>query len=550
MANFVLLLLIFGACGNIFLNKRLEKTASFVLSLLTLVGFYFFINLPHRNFKSLPWLEYMGLNVDVSFVSTPQSKILILALLIITLLAALLTIFDKKEENKQRFVSLSLLNLAFFILLICAQNLLQLLICSCLLSVLGFCLIDDIDAKKKFAFYNLLSDMALFSVFSLVYAYVGSLNISALKRFDELGAHRDLISFLLLLALLTKTALFMFHNQLYDLSVLNFNRFSYLLSASAPLSGLIIIYKIYPLLQISDYTLPCLKVMALLSLLCGFYTTIMIDNIKEKTIGFGQMFYAFALFMLLYTSGQNVMPMFCLLIGGYIISLLFYGIYNASSFEILVSKTGGFISGLKLCFALFSIIFIADVFCTFSVLQNINIFCVTLFCALLTLAFAHVMRQIFFGSSCADERVLAMLKNPSVLLFAILAFLLFFMVETQKISFSLVLLYAALFYVFCLWLYPLHLSKKYYQNENIQQSDVFEDIFDFVIVTPLTIVGRILWLLVDFILIERTVIDFLRKMTACLVLAARKINRFSFANFLLLTILAFVLVFVAVLMRK
>ena len=94
------------------------------------------------------------------------------------------------------------------------------------------------------------------------------------------------------------------------------------------------------------------------------------------------------------------------------------------------------------------------------------------------------------------------------------------------------------------------LEQKYYQSENIQQSDVFEDIFDFVIVAPLTIVGRVLWLLVDFILIERTVINFLRKTTACLVLAARKINRFSLANFLFLIILAFVLVFVAVLMRK
>lgn len=78
-----------------------------------------------------------------------------------------------------------------------------------------------------------------------------------------------------------------------------------------------------------------------------------------------------------------------------------------------------------------------------------------------------------------------------------------------------------------------------YQKEFIQESDVFETVFDFLIITPLTILGRILWLLVDFILIERTIINSLSNATNLLIRGVSHLNVFSAKLYLLYILLGF-----------
>ena len=74
-------------------------------------------------------------------------------------------------------------------------------------------------------------------------------------------------------------------------------------------------------------------------------------------------------------------------------------------------------------------------------------------------------------------------------------------IYTQQIG----LLFSA-FVLFCLS-GPLRGLGKVYDSENIQEADWLHDFYQTVLVAPIKILGRVLWLLIDFLIIERTIVS-------------------------------------------
>ena len=542
IANSVFMLAAWGALGSIFASAKSGKMMSF-LTLAISSGLFFFLCQHYFSGKveyfSFEWLKYMSLQVEINLSSTAKNYIQIFPIYIISLLSMFISFFSSEEVQKQRFCSLITLNLCAFIGVICATNILQLLVCSCFITVFGFCIINDMDARKKYAFYNLLADLSLFSVCSLAYSYIGSLELSSLPKFAELGAHRDLVSILLVIAVWLKMGLFVFHNQLYDLSVLQFNRLTYLLLCSTPLSGLLILQKFYPLTQISPYALPLLKIITVLTICSGVYNALLIDNIKEKAIGLMQILLGFSLVEFLFYSTDFVAIENTLLLGGALFGLILYAISYSSSNEIYISSMGNFISGLKVCFLFLSLAFLAFAHHILITYASQNYVLTLGFLFLFTIVIAHIYRQIFFGESHADERVMALLKNPAwYMLIPILALSIWF-AKKEYDAYYMELSGTVILFITLLWFYPLKKMENLYQKEFIQESDVFETVFDFLIITPLTILGRILWLLVDFILIERTIINSLSNATNLLIRGVSHLNVFSAKLYLLYILLGF-----------
>ena len=64
---------------------------------------------------------------------------------------------------------------------------------------------------------------------------------------------------------------------------------------------------------------------------------------------------------------------------------------------------------------------------------------------------------------------------------------------------------------------PLRLLNKLYEVENIQEADWFDDMYETLLIAPVKILGRILWLTIDFLIIERTIISSLSGGTTLLV---------------------------------
>lgn len=541
-ANSVLTLAVVGVLGNFFPKHKLTKLFPLLsVFILGMVLYVLFDEYSHNHIQkiSIPWLDYMNLRVQLSLFSSVAIFQQLLPILLISISSVLISCFNQ-EQKKQSYSSLLLWNVCIYITLICATNLLQVLIASCLMTLLGFCIIDDIDARKKYAFYNLLADLSLFTVCSLFYGYVGVLEISQLSMYDNLGAHRDLVGILLVFAIALKSGLFPFHNQLYDLSVLNFNRLNYLLFASAPLAAIVLLYKFMPLLNISAYSLPILKFIIVAHFLCGFFNALVLNDIKEKNVALAQMLYAFAVEMLViyHIQPETLIPFF--IFCGYVFSLMLYAVYDASSYELSVHKMGGFITHLKLLFLFLSFAFFALLSDILSLTAHQATVSGIFYTIILTLSFAHVMRQIFFGQTKADEDVFARLRFPSwYIAFSLL--LVGACVFKYTFCYSYICLGLLILYIAIILFNPFKFLEKLYDNETVQESDIFEKVFDVLILTPLIILGRILWLLVDFILIERTLINSLSNATGFLIKLGHGVNKFSMWQY-------FVYLFIAVLM--
>lgn len=537
--NTFIVLLLLGGFSGLFPYIRFNKAASFVVWVITgFVFFYFFQNWQVGTVEKFTfhWLKYQALHIDINLSSDANNYAQIFPVFLISWIAMLIAVFNSDETKKMHLSGMILLNLAAFILLLCSDNLIQLLISSCMVGVIGFYIINEVEARRKYVFYNLVADTCLFTVFAIIYGYLGNLDLSELAKFDELGAHRDLVAILLIFSVFLKSGLLLFHNQLLDLSYLQFNRMAYILSASTPLAGLFILIKTLPLITVSGYSIPFIQVLAVLTVVWAALNSMVVDNIKERTVYFVMMFYSYMYVLISFNHLDFYIQLPVLMISGYLLSLTIFLIFQASSYELYVSKMGGFISSMRLTFVL-------SLITVFVLIQTVLAHCTeviynsgTAFVAFLIIGLAHLYHQVYFGEKHADERVMALLKNPGWYLLL------------PVVTITAVLMYhndyypPLVFYIFSGFLllivvYPFRRLETLADLEAVQEEDYFEKFYDLIILTPIKIIGRVLWLLVDFILIERTIISSLNEGTEFLVKTAGKINFPSFRGYLALSLL-------------
>jgi len=154
------------------------------------------------------------------------------------------------------------------------------------------------------------------------------------------------------------------------------------------------------------------------------------------------------------------------------------------------------------------------------------------FSAVLLTALAHVLYQIFLGKTNADERVWAFLKNPPLLFLLPVAAAVVFMI--WKSGFCHVgswYVYAA--FLLVLFSGPLRRLRRLYDSETVQEADWFDDMYETLLVAPVKILGRILWLTIDFLIIERTIVSSLSGGTALLVRILDRMHTGTWAGSLL-----------------
>lgn len=536
--NLFLSLLAIGVLANFNFKEKYSKVFSFLLWFAAGIIFYRFI-LEWRSGANIPfvyhWLEYNALYVNINLSSTPFVYNAVFPVFLVTLTALLINAFLNYETEKLEFVSAAMFNLAFFIALICSENLIQLLISSTIIGVMGFYIINDIEAREKYVFYNFLADMGLFAVFAIIYGRLGNVFLTDLGSFAKLGAHRDLVAILLLVSVFIKSGLFLFHNQLLDLSSINFNRLLLLVYGSAPLAGVVILHKTMPLLKISQYSVPLIQIIAVLSMLWGFINSLVNDNIKDRSTYFAMMIYGYIYSLVALGQLQTPEDLCPFVLLGYILGLNLFMIYLSSSNELYISKMGGFLKGLKITFAFSLLVVFAYIQTVLKDIDDVNYLWSTSLLCFGLISLAHFYHQVFLGRSQADERVLALLKNAGVYILlpalALGGFLIY-----HNYLFSPQIFYAFLVFLLLMVIQPFRPLVSLAEYEAIQEEDYFEKLYEAVILTPIRIIGRVLWLLVDFILIERTIISSLNESTSLLVRLTAKLHTSSLWSYLLLSL--------------
>lgn len=449
---------------------------------------------------SYHWAAYEGLNAQFTISSTAECALLLRFLLPVWGSLLYLNLICRREDYPLTAGNIAALSLAAFIFMFSARDFMQLMAGSCCFSILGFYLINENTARNKFIFYSFTSEMAVFAALAVVYAKSGNIALSALPSFVQNGWHKDLVALLLLTGILIKCGAFLFQNQLLDLQRLSFNR---LLTGSlllAPLSGLVLWFQLSPLLNASVYTLPVLHIIIVLSVICAVFGLLWNDNLKAKILYFNMLFFMLALFELSKDGGalsSFVMPMLP------VILLVDWGLMIISvsaSDEIRVSRMGGFIKHLKWNLLLVWIAVFAFVAGGLSLLSGWPAW---LYLGAALLALAAVLHAVYLGKNCADDKVWALLKNVGFLyswpVLAVAVLLIWPNVSAVALG--------AMGGFLLLWLFlPQKLANLFAENELVQNYDWLSDVYQLLIVAPLRLLGRILWLAVDFVVIERSII--------------------------------------------
>lgn len=548
--NIFLSLIGLSVTTSVFPKAKFSRLLSSLLFLL--VGVLFINFFQHwQTQTSSPfvfhWVQLNSLHIDINLSSNFRNYLNIFPSFLVLLVCLLNNTASPHEQKRLRLGGLMCLNLAFIMLMLCAGNFVVLMVGSLLTSIVGIYIINDYDSKRIYIFYDLISDMALFAAFALVYGQFNQVGLSVLTRYGKEGQYPHLVCGLLLVSVFIKNGLFLFQNQLLAFRELTFNRLIFLSFCGIPVAGVILYTKIFGLLLSFDYIVYVVAAFAVLTAVYGLLGTLIYDDIKEKVICFNMLFWSFIYGVSIYSQNLKVIDYTELFVLWFAFNNLVYAIVVSASTEFLVSKMGGFFKALwPECLGLVALFYL--------IMQNLlphlhqgayqDVWIIG-FLLIFGVALAHLIREIFFGKTHADDMVYAWLKISSpVFWFPALLIIAWFGYWQNYISWSLGIGLGA--FLLLIAAYPLRIFRRFYDDEELQLSEFFYRFYEILIIAPITIVGRILWLTVDFLIIERTIINALNNLMRLLITLSQKIHQPSLLNYVLLTLLGLVLMFIYV----
>ena len=548
ISNIFALLLSSGLASMIFFRERYSRFLSLLLLVMGgVLLFNFYENWQFGTTHSTIYriLEYKKLYLDIDLSSSAQRYALILPFFVLGICSLYNTLFSSQEEQRGHLSSLIMIDISFLILLACSNNLLLLLAGSALMGVVGLYIINNFESKKTYIFYNLTADMALFTAFCIIYASQGSVSVNVLPQYLTSGSHVQLSTALILLGVAIKSGLFMFHNQIFSYRDLNFNRLIFLNYCVTPAAGLLLFAKMLVLFTSSDLIKIIVYVLAGASMLYGFLGALIYDNIKEKALSLNVLLWGFIYGYAISAGDFSLSCVGWILFLFYLLNAWLQLVVSSFSDEIYISKMGG---SWRRLISLQAIGILLAV-CLFQRLDFMNesintgkIWLQTLSGGLLIVV-PYVFRQIFYGETHCDERVWAFLKNPGLITTTLFGGLCIWII-CQCGYFSWILVAVALFCVAFIWFNPLRFLADWYERDEIQLSEFFEHFYEYVVVAPLNILGRILWLTVDFLLIERTIINSFSNVTGVLIRVSEKIHTPRAWEYVIMTAAGLLIMFI------
>ena len=547
ISNIFALLLGSGLASMIFFRERYSRFLSLLLLVLggaLLFNFYenWQFGTSHRNIFHI--FEYEKLSLEINLSSTPAIYALVFPFFGMGVLSLYNTLTSVQEEQRGRLSGLIMLDLAFLILLSCSANLLIILGCSALIGVVGLFVINNFESKKTYIFYNLTSDMALFTAFSIVYTARQSVDLSALNQYAVSGSEPLLVGILILLSIAIKSGLFMFHNQIFCYRHLSFNRMIFLNYCVAPAASLILLSKMSSVFANLDTCRLLIYGLAGLSILYGFLGALVYDNIKEKALSLNVLLWGFIYGYVISSPNISVVSLSWLVLLFYLLNWWLQLVIRSFSDEIYISKMGGTWQRLILLQLMGAVL-------VFGILQRLCVMADTtqdgqvwlwVLSGSILIIVPYLFVQIFYGENHCDERVWAFLQNPkfhSWFPFFVICGLILF--HCGYYSWSLGV--AVLFMLGLSWLNPLRFVADIYEKDEVQLAEFFERMYEYIIVAPINILGRILWLTVDFLLIERTIINSFSNLTEFLIRVSKTIHTPRALAYILMTAFGLLMLF-------
>ncbi len=494
----------------------------------------------------MQWLPYKGFKANLNLSSSAGLVKVLLPLLGIMLFLQYQNLVYNKDSSQQNYNAMLLLGIPAFILLFNSHDFVQLLSGSCCFTLISFYLINQPEAREKSLYYYFFAEMCLFTALAIVFSGLDNINLSSFERYLKKGRHKDLIAVLVLAAIFAKSGLFLFQNKLLDLQKISFPRLMTFCFMGNPLAAMLLFVMLRPLWSSSELSAPIIQIVLAVSLLWGFLGALLIDSLKAKALYLNLMFYAFCFALLFHNQKAFEGIVIYLLPLQLLLNYLLYSVVLAASDEVYVSEMGSFFRPLKLNY----FISLAGIAVYAAVLQKFMAPAAApyfyAFGGAMLVALAHIFYQIYFAADNAGDYVRARLSNLRwIIILPLVAGLLGTLYWSG--NYKAGWLYAGL----AVWvafsrLGILRFLSRLNDSEWVQEADLLQKIYSLFIIAPVRVLGRVLWLSIDFVIIERTIIGSISQTTGVLVRGLQRVQNTTWINYLFMLLLGLGIIVVCV----
>jgi len=485
--NIFLGLIIASFVSMMFQGVRFQKTFTIFFSLIMISGVFLLWHawhLPIIDNYSFKWLTSKYYPVNIDFFSNQSNYSIIAPLFLVAILSAVFLIWDKFERQKIYICSLIAFHLALLIMMICSQNTIQILVSACFIDVLGFCVINNIAARRQYIFYNLLADMALFMGFAMLW---GDCNTNGLTKLEYcIPQTNNFALWLITISSFVKIGMFPFQGYFMRVADLTESRKNILCFLSTPISGFFILYKTISLFPNDSNINTILKIIAISTICWGLVGNIFIKKLQNKKLYFNLILYGLLCGSIIQNSEIPLA-----------IGLLFI-------LHFLQNNWANYTRHFFILIWILAITYIYNIILASEMLElDIIVLCYQI---AMILSFGCFVPQLY---SEGKEDI----SLPKVLISSVcVLYILYYQFDFYK-----EILYWLSCYLVLVLIRPCRLLNKVYGISSIQSADYFSGSFYICIVAPIQFLGRVLWLTIDFLIIERTFLSSLAKINLLII---------------------------------
>lgn len=540
--NFVFLLFSAGALSLFAPQKRF----SFLWQgcLLAVLGFGIFSINGYFNSSdfSAVWKALPNLNVTIK-INPLQWRSEAFGILSLAVLSVYYTILSAREQQKNIFGGLVLLNCVFTFMAFSSSNYIQLIAAVGVADVVVYMSINEIGAKKQYIYGNFLADFMLLNILAAVIGQQGSITIGEVDTYSKHWHHRDFIAIMLLVCIFVKMGIVFFHTAYQKMSGLFFNRLNFILFSATPLMGIVILHLLKDILVMSDYSYPLLKVMSVLTILWSSFGAVTVNNLRRCGIYMAMFFWGLVLAAFSWLSYFSEQMFFIFMISAFLFNNVLMLAVKAASDEVLISHMGGFAKKIKITLAVSFLSVLLYASAWWLLVQQVLWLAVGGLC-MFTFASAHILAEIYLSPSHADEIVVARLKNPVFMLFLPIVGIAIALASEHQDKWPYIVGYAMLWWAVFIS-HPLHKLSSFYASEQIQKNDFVTLLYSVLIFVPLQILGRILRLTIDFVFVERTVIASVKSAVHFLIFVFRRLHSNSYLGYVFFILIGVMIVVAA-----
>ena len=488
------------------------------------------------------WDASLSGDIRLNINSSLRNYRMVFPFFSITLFSLINNLTFRFETQKKNISAFICLNFAALTMLITAANFIQLITFVFVIDILSQLFIQDINASRRYAIYNLVADMGLFLAFALLRGGLENLTISRLTTVNV--PHHDFAAFVIIISLFIKLGFFIFHTCFLDLKSARFHRLIVIFYLSSPAAALILFVKLFPFLSEFAAFLPIINVAVLLTMVWGAIGAVVMNNLKEKLVYFNMMLIALAV-------KTAALPDFVwnsrfsfVLITDFLLNLCFYYLHYYICRKNNLVRSSEVRPCNPIPFIIVSLLWIMTigVLCMLlgSYYNTDSCFWLCGFAILFIIGSSHTLNQVY---RLVKPKFLKIKfdHSPMLILFSVLAALvLIARYELGNWRFGVV---ALILFLILLSAFPLRcFDKDDLFCNRLQHIDIFPRIYNNLFVKPMKAIGKALALFVDFMFFEKTLMMFSNFISNITIRTFRKVSRLNiicYVLFMALSLLIF-----------